>query len=212
MSENVPKTNAKSSWKAPRLRFLLLLPVAVVAGLLLRNYWTPEALAFTPETAPMAAEFPHQGSNQWINSRPLKLADFSGKVLLLDFWTYECWNCYRSIPWLNEVEEKYEERGLRVMGVHTPEFERERVFANVRDKVIEFEIRHPVMLDNDASYWHAMGNRYWPAFYLIDRQGRVRAVHVGETHSNTWQSRKIEADIERLLAEPAISAPQPAEG
>ncbi len=154
-------------------------------------------------TAPNAPEFPHASTEEWINSEPLSLKHLRGQVVLLDFWTFDCWNCYRSFPWLNAVEKRYAPRGLQVIGVHTPEFPHEKVRANIVGKVHEFEIHHPVMIDNDHSYWRAMGNRYWPAFYLIDKQGRVRAIFVGETHAGDRNATKMEKTIEKLLAEPA---------
>jgi len=178
---------------------ILLLIAAMTLGVL-----TPQsarALASAAE-APPAPEFTHRGSEHWINSAPLTLQALRGSVVLLDFWTFDCWNCYRSFPWLRNVEAKYAREGLKIIGVHSPEFDHERIPANVAKKVEEFMLQHPVMIDNDFSYWNAMRNRYWPAFFLIDRQGRVRAVHVGETHDGDSQAREIEADIETLLAEP----------
>lgn len=150
-----------------------------------------------------APEFPLRSKAEWINSAPLTLASLKGSVVLIDFWTFECWNCYRSFPWLNGVEEKFRERGLKVIGVHTPEFAREKVIANIREKVREFKINYPVMVDNDHAYWNALNNRYWPAFYLIDREGKLRALYVGETHRGDAQARDIEAAIEKLLTAPA---------
>ncbi len=156
-----------------------------------------------PETPFRAPEFTHKQPAEWINSAPLTVADLRGSVVLLDFWTYECWNCYRSFPWLRAVEERYQSRGLQVIGVHTPEFDRERILENVAAKVKEFKLKHPVMIDNDFSYWRAMNNRYWPAFYIIDKQGLVRGVFVGETHAGDRRAKKIEALLEKLLAEAA---------
>ena len=152
--------------------------------------------------APAAPEFTHRAAADWINSAPLTLAGLRGQVVLLDFWTFECWNCYRSLPWLNAVEQRYRNRGLKLIGVHTPEFERERVRANIESKMRKHEVRYPVMMDNDYSYWNALNNRYWPAFYLLDQQGRIRAHYAGETHEGDAQARRIEADIQTLLAEP----------
>jgi len=148
----------------------------------------------------VAPEFTQQKAQAWINSAPLTLASLRGSVVLIDFWTFECWNCYRSFPWLNQVEAKFRERGLKVVGVHTPEFEREKVIARIRDKVRDFGITYPVMVDSDHAYWNAMQNRYWPAFYLIDREGRVRELYVGETHAGDRQAKAVEAAIEALLA------------
>ena len=99
------------------------------------------------------------------------------------------------------MEARLEPGGLQVIGVHTPEFERERIRKNVEDKTREFGLHHPVMIDNDFSYWRALENRYWPAFYLFDKQGRLRATYVGETHEGDRQAREIEAVIKDLLAE-----------
>ena len=148
-----------------------------------------------------APEFTHSLDSEWINSGPLTLADLRGKVVLLDFWTFDCWNCYRSFPWLKALEARLSDRDFTVIGVHTPEFDHERIRANIEKKVEEFGLRHPVMIDNDFSYWRSMGNRYWPAFYLIDKRGAVRAVFVGETHEGDRQALKIENAILELLDE-----------
>lgn len=179
---------------------ILSLIAAITLGAL-TPHQPARALAGIAE-APPAPEFTHQNTGEWINSPPLSLKDLRGSVVLLDFWTFDCWNCYRSFPWLRNVEAKYTDQGLKVIGVHSPEFDHEKIPANVAKKVEEFMLHHPVMIDNDFSYWKAMRNRYWPAFFLIDRQGRVRAVHVGETHDGDGQAREIERDIETLLAEP----------
>lgn len=164
---------------------------------------TPPSAAEPEEGAPPAPEFTHTGAAEWINSEPLRLRDLRGHVVLLDFWTFDCWNCYRSFPWLKAVEARYRERDLVVIGVHTPELAHERVRASVVAKVAEFGLHHPVMIDNDFSYWNAMGNRYWPAFYLIDKQGHVRGRFIGETHPGDRRARRVEALIEELLGEPS---------
>ena len=146
-------------------------------------------------------EFTQDQAPQWLNSAPLKANDLVGSVVLLDFWTFECWNCYRSIPWLKQVEQRLAAKGLRVVGIHTPEFDRERVRASVAAKLKQFGVAHPVMLDNDYRYWNALGNQYWPAYYLVDRKGRLRALFVGETHTGDAQALRIEADLITLLAE-----------
>jgi thiol-disulfide isomerase/thioredoxin len=148
-----------------------------------------------------APQFTHSAARDWINSPPLTLTDFKGRVLLLDVWTFDCWNCYRSIPWLKDLEARLGPKGLALMGVHSPEFAHEKEYDKVAAKVKEFGIRHPVMLDNDFSYWNALGNRYWPAFYVIDKQGRLRGTYVGETHVGDRRAREIETLIAGLLAE-----------
>jgi thiol-disulfide isomerase/thioredoxin len=150
-----------------------------------------------------APEFPHHAADDWINSPPLALKDLSGKVVVVEFWTFACSNCARSVPWINSVYDKYEGRGLQIIGVHTPELAHERIVANVRRKVEQYGIRFPVMIDGDYAYWNAWENQYWPAFYLVDKRGQVRVSYFGETHANDAQAKRIEADIERLLSEGA---------
>jgi alkyl hydroperoxide reductase subunit AhpC len=160
------------------------------------------AVASIPGSAAEAApEFTHRSATEWINSDPLTLAELRGKVVLIDFWTFDCWNCYRSFPWLRTVEERFGESGLQVIGVHTPEFAHEKIRANIERKVKEFKLTHPIMIDNDFSYWKAMNNSVWPAFFILDKQGRVRKVVVGETHVGDSRARAVEAEIEKLLAE-----------
>ena len=146
-----------------------------------------------------APEFTQSDPKDWINSDPVTLESLRGRVVLVDFWTFECWNCYRSFPWLNSLEARYQDQGLRIVGVHSPEFAHEREHARVAQKVREFELHHPVMIDNDFSYWKALDNKYWPAFYLIDANGRIADVFVGETHLGDRRARRIEARIEELL-------------
>ena len=152
-------------------------------------------------SAPPLPEFTHKAKSHWINSQPLSVKDLRGSVVLVDVWAFDCWNCYRSFPWLNAVAKRYADDGLRVIGVHSPEFRHEHKRANVVAKVAEFELDHPVMMDNDFSYWKALGNRYWPTFYLADRRGRVRGVFIGETHAGDPRAKDVEAAIEALLAE-----------
>lgn len=153
--------------------------------------------------ATVAPAFTHTAPQDWINSSPLRWEDLRGQVVLLDFWTFDCWNCYRSFPWLHGIERTYTGKGLRVVGVHSPELPQERVRANVLRKVAEFKLEFPVMIDTDMSYWKAMNNQYWPAFYLIDKRGRVRALFAGETHVGDRNATAIDGAIRELLAEPA---------
>lgn len=155
--------------------------------------------------APQVPEFTQSSPSAWINSEPLKMSDLRGQVVLLDIWTFECWNCYRSFPWLKSLEERFGPKGLEVVGIHSPEFKRERKREAVQAKIREFGLDHPVMMDNDFAYWKALGNRYWPAFYLIDRKGEIRARFVGETHEGDDQAHRIEAKIQELLGEIATS-------
>lgn len=159
----------------------------------------PDVIA--AEQAAPAPEFTHTDANDWLNSEPLTLQDLRGKVVLLDVWTFACWNCYRSFPWLNGLEAKYEDQGLQVIGVHSPEFEHEHDRAQLISKLRQFKLTNPQMVDNDFSYWKALGNRYWPAFYLIDKEGNLRARYVGETHIGDARALKIEEMVGKLLAE-----------
>jgi len=172
----------------------------LLTGLLLR---VPGAGAAgqTPQRSFAAPEFTQASPEAWINSPPLQMQDLRGKVVLLDFWTFDCWNCYRSFPWLKGLEERLEPEGLQVVGIHTPEFAHERVRGNVIAKTKEFGLRHPVMMDNDFAYWKAMNNRYWPAFYVIDKNGSVRGAFFGETHENDGRALRMEQLIRALLAE-----------
>ncbi len=170
---------------------------ALIAMLLVGSFLPAACGAYAQ--AKQAPEFPPRSAEGWINSSPITLASLRGKVVLIDFWTFECWNCYRSLPWLNHVEAKYRDQGLAVVGVHSPEFAREKVISSIRDKVREFKISYPVMVDSDHAYWNAMQNSYWPAFYLIDRNGRISAIYAGETHAGDSQARSIETAIELLL-------------
>lgn len=148
-----------------------------------------------------AAEFHHNQKSDWINSEPLMLDDLKGKVVLLDFWTFDCWNCYNSFPWMNAMEKRLEGKGLQVIGVHTPEFAHEKIRSNIEAKAKEFKLHHPIMIDNDFTYWRAMHNKYWPAYYLIDKKGQVRSVFFGETHEGDQQAIRIEKLLNELLEE-----------
>ncbi len=154
-----------------------------------------ELLPATP-----APDFTQTGPEAWLNSKPLTWADLRGKVVVLDFWTFACWNCYRSIPWLHTLRSKFGDK-LVIVGVHTPELPQEYELDRVKAKLQEFAVTDAQMIDNDYGYWKAMHNRAWPAFYLVDRKGNVRARHFGETHDGDRNAKSIEADIRALLSE-----------
>lgn len=143
-----------------------------------------------------------QGIRAWINTpdgKPLTLAGLRGRVVLVDFWTYSCINCLRTIPHITAWDRAYRRAGLTVIGVHSPEFAFERVEDNVRAAVDRLGIRYPVALDNDFATWRAYANQYWPAKYLIDREGRLRYHHFGEGAYEETERR-----IRRLLGESAV--------
>ena len=148
-------------------------------------------------TLPVEGTLPSlDGAVLWLNSPPLNREQLKGKVVLIDFWTYSCINCIRSVPYVRAWHERYKDQGLVVIGVHSPEFAFEREPANVRKAVADFGIRYPVALDNDLKIWRAFDNRYWPAHYLADAQGRIRYHHFGEGNDE-----ETEAAIRALLAE-----------
>lgn len=132
----------------------------------------------------------------WINSEPLNLAELTGKVVLIDFWTYSCINCQRTLPYLRTWWEKYEDDGLVIIGVHSPEFEFEKEYDNVVKAAADFNLTYPIVQDNDFRTWRAYSNRYWPAKYLIDKDGYVRYTHFGEGKYD-----ETEAMIQLLLEE-----------
>jgi cytochrome c biogenesis protein CcdA/thiol-disulfide isomerase/thioredoxin len=137
------------------------------------------------------------GISSWLNiAAPLSIAELRGEVVLIDFWTYSCVNCLRTLPFLRAWDRTYRADGLRIVGVHTPEFAFEHERDNVRGAVERLDLHYPVALDNDYGTWNAYGNRYWPAKYLIDRDGHVRYVHFGE-----GAYRETEEVIRTLLAE-----------
>jgi cytochrome c biogenesis protein CcdA/thiol-disulfide isomerase/thioredoxin len=139
------------------------------------------------------------GNEQWFNTpgdKPLTLRGLRGRVVLVDFWTYSCINCIRTLPYLKAWDAKYRKDGLTIVGVHTPEFPFEREASNVETAISENGIRYPVAQDNEQATWNAYGNQYWPAEYFIDAQGRVRYVHFGE--GEYGEKEKV---IRELLAE-----------
>jgi cytochrome c biogenesis protein CcdA/thiol-disulfide isomerase/thioredoxin len=146
------------------------------------------------------------GLSHWINSEPLTLEKLRGKVVLVDFWTYSCINCLRTLPHVKAWYRTYRDRGLVVLGIHTPEFAFEHVPNNVEGAVHRLGIEYPVALDNDYGTWKAFQNQYWPAKYLIDRRGHLRYYHFGEGDYDTTESR-----IRNLLGESAGALPVAAE-
>jgi thiol-disulfide isomerase/thioredoxin len=141
-----------------------------------------------------APEF--KGITSYINTNQTKLSDLNGKVVLVDFWTYSCINCIRTLPYLVDWNQKYSDKGLVIVGVHSPEFEFEKNINNVKQAVTRFGIKYPVLLDNDHGTWNAYQNSYWPRKYLVDSDGYIRYDHIGE-----GGYAETENAIKRLLAE-----------
>jgi thiol-disulfide isomerase/thioredoxin len=136
----------------------------------------------------------------WINSAPTTLAALRGKVVLVHFWTFGCVNCVHVQPYVKAWYDRYAADGFVVIGVHTPELSFERDFDNVRDAVAKADVRFPVAFDPGYATWNAYRNSYWPAFYFVDKAGRIRHVHFGEGDYDG-----SEAVIRELLAEPAAA-------
>ena len=150
-----------------------------------------------PAALPVEGRFPGlDGAVQWLNSPPLSAEALRGKVVLVDFWTYSCINCLRTLPYLKAWAEKYRDQGLVVIGVHAPEFAFERNIDNVRKAAHDLGVTYPIAIDNNYAIWRAFGNNYWPAHYFIDAKGNVRFHHFGE-----GEYEKSEAVIRQLLAE-----------
>jgi cytochrome c biogenesis protein CcdA/thiol-disulfide isomerase/thioredoxin len=139
---------------------------------------------------------PLNGAVQWLNSPPLTAQSLRGKVVLIDFWTYSCINCLRSLPYVKAWADKYKDQGLVVIGVHAPEFAFERNIDNVKKAVHDLGIDYPVAIDNNYAIWRSLNNQYWPAHYFVDAQGRIRYHHFGE--GDYAQSEKV---IQQLLTE-----------
>ena len=135
-------------------------------------------------------------SRQWLNSEPLSMQALRGKVVLVEFWTFGCWNCKNVEPYIRQWHQKYQDKGLVVIGVHTPEFAYERKLDNLRNYASKNDIHYPVAVDNDAKIWHAFQNWAWPTIYLVGKQGQIRYKRIGE---GGYQ--ETEETIGKLLSE-----------
>jgi cytochrome c biogenesis protein CcdA/thiol-disulfide isomerase/thioredoxin len=142
------------------------------------------------------------GIDTWINSPPLQLSDLKGKVVLVDFWTYSCINCIRTVPYLNNWYKTYHDKGLVIIGIHSPEFDFEKNVDNVKNAVKRDGIQYPVALDNLFVTWRNFANHYWPAHYLINKQGKVVYVHFGEGDDDVTEN-----NIRFLLGIDTINTP-----
>lgn len=187
-------------------RFMPRADAAEVTGAGTPPGQTTEAVP-RPSRLPVKSVRPNlDGGTHWLNTEPLSMASLRGKVVVVNFWTYSCINCLRTLPYVRAWAQKYADRGLVVVGVHTPEFAFEKDADNVRKALQDLKIPYPVVQDNDFRIWRAFGNQYWPALYFIDSQGRVRHTQFGEGGQAA-----AERAIEELLAEagaPAAGATQ----
>ncbi|MCA9454294.1 MAG: redoxin domain-containing protein [Nitrospiraceae bacterium] len=136
-------------------------------------------------------------SPAWINSVPLKMEDLRGKVVMVEFWTFGCWNCRNIEPYVKEWHDKYAKQGLVVIAVHSPEFKYEYDVQKVKDYIEEHHIPYAVPIDNEFRNWRQYRNRYWPTLYLIDKRGNIQYTKIGE-----GSYEEIEKTIQQLLAEP----------
>jgi cytochrome c biogenesis protein CcdA/thiol-disulfide isomerase/thioredoxin len=156
-----------------------------------------QAVGISDGPLPVLGDMPElTGANEWLNSAPLTRESLKGKVVVVDFWTYSCINCLRTLPYIKAWDAKYHDQGLVVIGIHTPEFAFEKDAGNVRKALKDLGITYPVATDNDFKIWRAFDNHYWPAHYFIDAQGRIRHTHYGE--GGYAESEQV---IQRLLAE-----------
>ncbi|WP_319419175.1 thioredoxin family protein [Pleurocapsa sp. FMAR1] len=161
---------------------------------------TPAATKAETASAALAAagkQLPDfQGIQQWLNSDPLAIADLKGNVVLIQFWTFACINCQRTLPYIVKWNSKYAAQGLRVVGIHTPEFAFEREPNNIKRALKQHQITYPVPVDNEYKTWNAYSNQYWPHLFLADRHGFMRYDHIGEGAYDT-----TEQTIQQLLKE-----------
>lgn len=194
MTSHHRSSSLSASSPSLQRRAFLASAAAFVAAPLLARAAGPAlpAAAALPDYGP-APDF--VGIERWLNSEPLTLAQLRGRVVLVDFWTYACINCIRTLPHVNRWAELYTPQGLTVVGVHTPEFPFERVTGNVEVAMRRQGVKHPVAQDNRYATWKAFSNQYWPAVYLIDAQGHIRYKHFGEGEYD-----RTESVIRTLLA------------
>ncbi len=179
------------------LRQALILP-ALIGLLLVLGVNFSSAHSSKTDSSPLPTLYPapeFSGLDNWINSGEIKsMQELRGKVVLVDFWTYSCFNCVNTFPYVQGWHEKFKDDGLVVLGIHAPEFDFERNSNNVKNAVKKHGLTYPIALDNGFKLWRAYRNRYWPAFYLIDKQGMVRYTHFGE-----GRYKEMEAAIASLL-------------
>lgn len=176
--------------------FIFGIVLAVIVGLiiLLSHGKAPQSIGGAAGGVPEITN-----PSGFVNSEPFQIADLIGKkVIMVDFWTYSCINCQRTLPYINAWYDKYKDNGLEIVGIHTPEFDFEKLLGNVQTAVDKYGIKYPVVLDNDHGTWTAYQNRYWPHKFLIDINGKIVYDHIGEGGYE-----ETEAVIQRLLKERA---------
>jgi thiol-disulfide isomerase/thioredoxin len=177
--------------------------IALLAACLFASACSPSVSAdpVEPSHASPAQGAPEfTGIDQWLNGPPLTMKQLRGKVVLVEFWTYSCINCIHVLPHTKAWHAKYRDQGLVVVGVHTPEYGHEKPLSNLQAAVKRFGITYAVAQDNGYRTWNAYGNRYWPALYLIDQDGRIVYRHLGEGEYGTTEAR-----IQQLLSAKRIA-------
>ena len=153
-------------------------------------------LDFVSTSFAKSLQAPEISSSTWINSEPLKMEELRGKVVMVEFWTFGCWNCRNIEPYVKEWHKKYADQGLVIIAVHSPEFDYEKEIDKVKNYVHENHISYAVPIDNDFENWWLYRNRYWPTLYVIDKKGMIQYTRIGEgAYEQTEQT------IQRLLAE-----------
>ena len=175
-----------------RLAIALMLGAAILSAARAEDRAAPSASVVIAEASAQAPEF--KGISNWLNSAPLRMSDLRGKVVMVNFWTYGCYNCVNTLPHVTKLHAKYKDKGLVIVGVHTPEFPFERSLSNVQAALKRHGIAYPVAQDNDSATWNAYRNRYWPAQYIVDQNGKIVYAHAGEGAYD-----EIEKTIENLL-------------
>ena len=175
---------------------IAIVAVSVYATGFSKQLLTPFFGSSTAYKSSESVAAPDLASGNWINSEPLKLKDLHGRVVLIEFWTFGCINCRNTLPFIKSWHDRYQDKGLTVVGVHSPEFDEERDVEKVRSEVGSLGIRYPVVTDNAYQTWNAYNVEAWPTMFLLDKQGRIRWKHVGE-----GDYAEAERLIQQLLAE-----------
>ncbi len=178
----------------------IVVGLVVVGGSIYATGYTKKLLSpfLTSSTykSSTSAPAPELATGEWINSEPLRLKDLRGRVVLIEFWTFGCYNCRNTLPFVKNWDDRYRDKGFTVIGVHSPEFDDERKVENLRREVSSLGIRYAVVTDNDYQTWNAYKVEAWPTVFLLDKQGRIRWMHVGEGDYD-----EAERLIQKLLAE-----------
>ena len=193
MALSLQKYLSLKEWEDPMKSYtltstsILLGAILMIAGVLTN---LPPAEGRTGSPAP-------EISNEiWLNSEPLRLADLRGKVVMVEFWTFGCWNCRNIEPYVKAWHKKYAPQGLVVIAIHSPEFQYEHDVNRVKEYIRDNKLSYAVPIDNDFTTWRKFKNRYWPTLYLIDKRGNIQYIKIGE-----GAYERTEQEIQRLLAE-----------